>query len=753
MPRRILTSSWPAMGVAVIAIFVVLLRTEVPVGSVLRYTFYLVSCVALPGVIAWRLLLAHLHVVDEDTSPTWFEDLTLGSIFGFGLQLPFFFVGVAIGMPLLALALPVVALIVALATPFGRSVVTLPTRRLDVRASWALTVVILYGVAWLGRKSFPNRPLSLAAKDSPSPDETFHQALIADISHRFPPEVPFFLGTRLDYHWFVHAQIATSNAVTGLDSVLMLRILIPTLGLVLAILGLGAVALRLTGRPIAAFIAPALLVAGAFHLNGPAFASGIFLEPYLSNRFVTSPTQSYGVMMSMPALMLILEVLRSRTGTSRLTWVTLTLALLALSGSKATFMPVFVCGIIAVWVVHLLVHRRIDKTASRLSLLMIAVTTFAQFVIFGGQGGGMAFAPFRTVDAALSNQDIDATLTSYVLMSLAILVGWLLYGVGVVGLLKQRMWADPRAVWMLVTILAGIGVPFLLFRSGLSQLWFSRSVAEIVVLVSAWGMACVLPRPLTRRQAGFLAGIVAAAGLGAYAVSSFVESRSGGTGATVTSLLATAVAPFAVATVFLVVWLVARRNASGRAPGVTVLLVFLLGLGTVNVAAFGYQVMTEPTQVYRHRVGEEPLFAAGGLDAAVYIADHSSPNEVVATNVHCAQPQGQRCDNRNFWIAAYTERRIVVEGWGYTAATNDIGEPTSRNAYLPIPDPERLKINDAAFEEPSRGTVGRLVETYNVSWLFVAKKYPADIPGLRRVNGLLGVSFENSHYLVFRVKN
>ena len=308
MVRRFLRSSWPAMIAAVIGILVVLLKVEVPVGSLLRYTLYLFGCVALPGVIAWRLLLAHLHV-EEETSPTWFEDLTLGTIFGFGLQLPFFLFGVAIGLPLLVLALPVVAVIVALATRFGRSVVTLPTRRLDVRASWALTVVILYGVARLGDNDFRFR--SLAAKDSPHIDEAFHQALVADISSRFPPEIPYFLGTRLDYHWFVHAQIATSNTVTGLESVVMLRFLLPTVALVLAVLGLGAVAVRLTGRPVAAFIAPALLVAGVFHLNGPSFNTRAFLEPYLSGRFATSPSHSYSVMMSMPALMLILEVLRA----------------------------------------------------------------------------------------------------------------------------------------------------------------------------------------------------------------------------------------------------------------------------------------------------------------------------------------------------------------------------------------------------------------------------------------------------------
>ncbi|HZJ05928.1 MAG TPA: hypothetical protein VFD59_10710, partial [Nocardioidaceae bacterium] len=597
------------------------------------------------------------------------------------------------------------------------------------------------------RNVFISRPLSIAAKDATHIDESFHQALVTDISSRFPPEIPFFLGTGLDYHWFVHAQIATSNAVTGLESPLMLRVLIPVLALVLAILGLGAVALRLTGRPIAAFIAPALLVAGVFHLNGPSFDTRAFLEPYLSERFVSSPSHSYSVMMSMPAVMLILEVLRLKTAPSRLTWVALGLALAMLSGSKATFMLVFVCGAIGVWVIQLLVHRRIDRNATGLVLLMIAVATFAHLVIFGGQSGGMEIAPFETVNKALGRQGIDLTLTSQVVMTLAILVSWLLYGVGVVGLLKDKRWLDPRTVWMLVTLSAGITVPFLLFRRGLSQLWFSRSVAEILVLISAWGIVCLLPRPLTARYAGFVASIVATAGLGAYAVSSFVESRSGGTGATVTSLLVTAVAPFAAAAFFLVVWLVARQNTARR-PSVVVLLVFLLGLGTVNVAAFGHKAMTEPTKEYMRP--EEPLFAAGGLAAAVYIADHSSPDEIVATNVHCLRPQGakpqsKRCDNRNFWIAAYTERRIVVEGWGYTAA--------SRKASPGIPDPERFEINDAAFEEPSRRTVGRLVEMYDVSWLFVAKKYSVDISGLRRLHGLLDTSFENNHYLVFRVND
>lgn len=743
MPRRLLTSSWPAVFVAVIGITIVLVRFDVPPASLLRYAAYLIGCVAFHGVVAWRLLLARLHV-DEESAPTWFEDLSLGTIFGFGLQLPVFLFGVAVGMPLIVLGLPIAALLV-LATRAGRAAVTMPTRRLDVRASWALSVVIVYGVAWLGYNVFARRSVSIPANQTRHIDEAFHQALIADIANRFPPEIPFLLGTRLDYHWFTHAQIAATNAVSGVESVLLLRALMPSVALSLAVLGLGAVALRLTGRPVAAAIAPALLVAGVFH--GPDINPRAFLEPYLSARFVSSPTHAYSVMMSMPAVMLTLEVLRPRVTARRSTWVALGLALLMLSGSKATFLLVFVCGAIAVWLLQLVVRRRVDRTASGLVLLMIAVAVFAQLVIFGGQSGAMELAPFETVDKALGRQGIDRTLTSQVAMTLAILVSWLLYGAGAVGLLRHRRWLDPRAVWMLVAIAAGITVPFVFFRQGLSQLWFSRGVAELVVLVSVWGLACLLPKPLTARHASALGVVVTGAGLGAYLVSTAVGDITPGNKATVGSLLLTVLAPFVAAgLLFLVSWAV--RGQQARRLAVVLPVVFLMGLGTLNVAAFGNELVTAPAR--NRNPPETPLFAAGGVAAAVHIREHSTPDAVVATNVHCvrpwgAEPKDRACDVRNFWISAYTQRRVLVEGWGYTVP--------GREAFPAIPYPERFEANEAAFQQPSPATVGRLVDTYGVSWLFVSKKYPADIPGLRALDGLLTLSYENAHYLVFRVQD
>ena len=111
-----------------------------------------------------------------------------------------------------------------------------------------------------------------------------------------------------------------------------------------------------------------------------------------------------------------------------------------------------------------------------------------------------------------------------VAMTLALLVAWLLYGAGVVGLFKSKLWSDRRTVWMTFTILAGVSVAFVLFRSGLSQLWFQRAVAPLVVLISAWGLAALLPNPIPRRRGALLAGAAAASGLGAFLISAYAES-------------------------------------------------------------------------------------------------------------------------------------------------------------------------------------------------------------------------------------
>jgi hypothetical protein len=737
------------MALTALAAVLVLASRRVPISDITVYAGYAGLFVTLPGVFTWRLLLRRMHA-DAARRPTWLEDLSLGTILGFGLQLPLFLLGVASGVPLLVVLVPALALAVS-ATPFGRAVWRLPTARMDPRVAWGLASVCVYGLAWLRQNVFPLRPLRLPANRTPSIDETFHQALVADVGSRFPPQIPFLLDTRLEYHWFVHAQIATSRHVTGIESVVTLRLLLPVLTLLLIVAGLGAVAFRLSERPVAAVIAPALLVIGVFHVLGTDFPARDFLEPFMSPRYVSSPSQTYGVMVSLPALMLILETLRPGQRSSRGTWVALTVTLLVLSGSKATFLPIFLCGAVAAWVVRLLVQRRVDRAASGVVVLVVLAAMFAQLVIFGTNTGALNFDPFRTVTVAERQHVATTTALTWAGMLASMLTAWLLYGAGAVGLLRGRRALDGRAVFLLICVPAGVVVPLLFHRTGLSQLWFMRSVAELVVLLSAWGMSCLLPRPLTWRPALGLVGVAAVSGLCAWAVSSLVGGATPGAAASQTGLLLTPLVPLLIVGVWLALGrLVARDPRQRRRPGVAVVLAILLGLGTSNAFQLAWGVVSGGGV---GRVEPDRLFARGGVAAAQYVDEHGAVDDVVATNMHCRRPHRPRCDNRHFWVSAYTERRVVIEGWGYSAPTNKSAVGVDGlTKYTPAPFPERLEINDDVFLDPTEENLARLVDTYSVDWLVVGKNFPADVPGLRKLDTSLDRVFSNDAYVVFRVR-
>ena len=136
----------------------VLLRYDTTVADIVLFAAYVLIGIAFPGVFTWRLLLQRLHA-NPKRPVTWFEDLSLGSIFGFGLQLPVYIVGVSIGFPYLVVLLPLVAAVLS-ALPFGRRIWRLPTARIDPRASWALAATTVYGVGWLGYHAFQHRPLT-----------------------------------------------------------------------------------------------------------------------------------------------------------------------------------------------------------------------------------------------------------------------------------------------------------------------------------------------------------------------------------------------------------------------------------------------------------------------------------------------------------------------------------------------------------------------------------------------------------------
>jgi hypothetical protein len=97
--------------------------------------------------------------------------------------------------------------------------------------------------------------------------------------------------------------------------------------------------------------------------------------------------------------------------------------------------------------------------------------------------------------------------------------------------------------------------------------------------------------------------------------------------------------------------------------------------------------------------------------AARFLRSHSAPDDLVATNAHCRIPQKGRCDFRAFWLAGWSEQRVLLEGWAYTARANTATDSAGALAgqYW---DAQLKAENDAVFTDPSAATAAMLKQKY-----------------------------------------
>ncbi|HKD97027.1 MAG TPA: hypothetical protein VKB69_05420, partial [Micromonosporaceae bacterium] len=272
-----------------------------------------------------------------------------------------------------------------------------------------------------------------------------------------------------------------------------------------------------------------------------------------------------------------------------------------------------------------------------------------------------------------------------------------------------------------------------------SELYFIRSAGPYLALLAACGIA-VLSAGLQPRRAALLVTCAGALGVAAVYV---VRATAGATEPAATGPAATGPAaigpaatgraadvgalsgPYALlfalllvlglATVLVAGLLRTRRSAA-------LLAVVVLALGTTAPAAIGLTrsmvtvVASGQLTNVRTMSFHVPL---GGIAAAKWLRDHSRPDDVVATNEHCLPPGGSTCDSRDFWVSAFAERRVLVEGWAYTNRSDDSVPLRVGNdmGTAPFWDPALLAANDAVFTDPNAADVARLAGTYHVRWL------------------------------------
>jgi hypothetical protein len=111
------------------------------------------------------------------------------------------------------------------------------------------------------------------------------------------------------------------------------------------------------------------------------------------------------------------------------------------------------------------------------------------------------------------------------------------------------------------------------------------------------------------------------------------------------------------------------------------------------------------------------------VDAARWVRDHSAPGDVLATNAHClGGGVTGYCDPRSFWLSAYAERRVLVEGWAFAPRVSETGD-------WRFWDPDLLRRNDAALTAPTAAGLAWL-RSRGVRWLVVDRSVGRESPAL-----------------------
>ncbi|GAA2914177.1 hypothetical protein GCM10010517_80680 [Streptosporangium fragile] len=786
-PRGAARAAWrllPFLCVAALAASV-LCAYEVSPRDVAVFGAFTALAVTLPGALLWRA--AHRG------SRLLAEDLAAGTAVGYAAQVLAYIPARAAGAPLLALVPPALTLAAFAAVPALRRHWRAPAGEGAAPLWWSWCLAGLFGVvvAWSGAGFFRAHGLSWPGDARPFVDLPFQLALAGELKHHVPPTEPTVLGTPLLYHWFVYAHLAASSWATGIElETLVHRLAVLPMAAALVVL-VAVTARRLTGLwwtgPVAAGVSFLVVAPNPLAWTAQLVPSGALLDGTLW----VSPTQTFGALTSCLAVLILVDLLRG--GRNRAGWALLTLALAVTMGAKSTYIPLIAAGLTLVIVVHLVFLRRPHRPALLALALSAACGLFAQVALFGGARLGMAPEPLASAAKALVAGGVipawtDPAPALAVTMGVIMIVSWACVWSGVFGLAVRNPVTGVRAVPEApVLMLLGIGaaaIPVVLLfgHPGGSEYFFLQAARPFLSLAAVCGLAALLTaartttrsttrstvpatarsttrttvpatarnaaRTTTRstarsiaRSAGSPWWPVGAACAGA-ALTAAVRVAGGAAGGAAVepfalgpdpdARLAHLIAPYlalacAVTLCAVGTALACRRLGAPRGLSGALVISLVTGLGLVAAperARFTYEMwpLTGPA-------GSVPR---GAREAGRWLRDHSRPDDVVATNAHCAVPGTARCDNRHFWVSGLSERRVLVEGWGYSAGAHARVRDVTTHAITSLPfwDPERLADNDTVFRSPTAAGVRRLRERYGVRWLFVDTRYGRPAPPL-----------------------
>ncbi len=740
-------TGWVPAALLAVAAAAGVLAYQTPPEAVAAFALYVALGLAVPGMLWVRWARGPGHLA---------EDLALGLVTGYAIEIAAYLVARAIGLPLLVLVWPGVTLGAFLLLPSLRRHWHAASVRAPLGWSWALAALLMFIVWTSAATFFARHPLS--GTYVPYVDMPYHLALIAELRWHVPPEVPYVAGLPLAYHWFFYAEAAATSWATGVDPVTLLYRLSVLPMLVAFVLLTAAAARRITGAWWSGPVAAAIAVLGTVATPYATVSGSVFDAQTLQATWI-SPTNAFGLAMFGGLLLVVVDIVSASGPLARRKLALACVLVLGASGAKATLLPLLIAGLLALVVVHGIRTRGAHRPALALLLISGIGAAAALVLVYRGTGGGLEVGlqslrlmPVARWVGAVTAHGTAAVVLPLVALALA-LVLWSFLWAGALPLLARpvRTAATPALVLLAGVCVAALAALVAFRYPGLSQLYYARSAAGAFAVLSVAGIASLRPERVAPRTLAVAVAI--GAGAGALVV---VIVTSAGHGllrplseGSLTRVVLGMLAPVGLLLAAVAAVAVAVRGWGARDPRVAAaapLLVIAMAMGFSAPPVV--RLLTAP-------LSAGPLagaaISADGVSAARWLRDHSQPDDLVATNLHClpVPNAGATCDARNFWVSAYAERRVLVEGWAYTtkAVTAALAAGNPDLVAVPFWDQQRLALNDRAFTAPDAAVVRDLRARYGVSWLF-ADTSTADAAALARVASL---RFQSGNFAVYQL--
>ncbi|MGW1347226.1 hypothetical protein ACWCOV_39660 [Kribbella sp. NPDC002412] len=669
------------------------------------YLGYLLLVIAVPGTMFWRRLTG---------GTGWFAtDVVLGTAFGLAVEALFYPLGMVFSMPFAALLMPALA--------FGM-VRALPRRKLPERPTpwWAAAggmVAVGIAAAWFVRVGSQLIPLNGPSALRPNSDAPHNLALAAELTHHFPPRVPYADGKSLTSHWAAYDHIASSHWITSVPLDVLTHRMVPFALLLLTVLGAGAVGMLLTGRAVAGPIAAGLTVlAGDLDAWPWAVSDRLFADSPFSLGQLTNPPQAFSTVLLLPLIAVTALLLRRKPGQTRAQLFGLFVAagvlVAALALTKATALPVYAAGLAAAWVYLTVRAGRLNLRALVLGVGVAAAYALTFFVVLGGALSSVRFDPGATFEYMAER--MGGSGSTVAVIAAVVAIGWLMPAAGAL-LLRRRLPRDPMPVFLIVAFLAAVAAGALLYDDGQAQLFFVRTGFIYGVLLATWGLGSLERRQFWVAAVALLIG-VAAIYWGRYRSPSSCTSESCfGQGLAVALVIAV-----------LGIGVFGLILRGSRRTWAVIAVAVLLGT-TVSPTAVSLREFATPS------LTEYESIAPGGIEAARFIRRNSGSGDLIATNLHCHRARASHCLTGSYWIAGYAERRVLVQGWAYKARVDDTYPDGVQSSYW---DEEKLRLNDEAFTNPTRDVLETLRTRYGVQWLLLDDRVGAPPKNLERLTEL-----------------